>query len=691
MGTARTGSADATDDRTVARVLLDSPLPQLDRLLDYAVPERWSAVAVPGVRVTVPLRSAGRVASGFLVEISDDAEYEGALSELDSVVSAARVLTPEVWALARRVSERSAGGASDILRLAIPPRQVRVEKAWLAGRDAAVGDAPVPDAALPDAAVPDASVPDASVPGEAVRPGAIRGYPADRIERALAAGERIAVRAIPRPVRLAGDVWVGEWALTLAQAAAHCLAAGSSAILVVPDYRDQEQLEAALRVVAPPDAVVRVDARQANPDRYRGFLRCLGSDPRIIVGNRSAVYAPAARLGLIAVWDDGDPLHAEPLGPYVHARDAALIRQEQQNCALMMLAHTRSVETQRLIEIGWLQEVAPDKVATPRVIVTAQQTSANPGAGAARIPSTAWKAASDALADGPVLVQVSRPGYAPVMACRTCRQAARCTRCDGPLGVAAAGAIPACAACGAIAAEWVCAHCEGTTFSVVTRGAGLTAEELGRAFPATRVIVADGEKPILTVGAQKALVVATRGAEPIAAGGYRAVLLLDGDRMLLRENLRVGDDCLRWWSNAAALAAPGAPVLLVGVAGALARAMATWRQDGYASAELADRRDLRFPPAVRIASVTGRPETVAAAITAIDADAVIDTLGPAALDDGLVRSIVRFDYAHGAEVAARLRAAVIRNATARRKRPTGDGRFRPAPTLRVRFDDPEIL
>lgn len=658
----------AAEGERVARVLLDSPLPQLDRLLDYRIPARWAADALPGVRVTVPLRSAGRVASGYLVELSETGEYDGMLSELDSVVSAAPVLAPEVWALARRVSQRSAGGASDVLRLAIPPRQVRVEKAWLAARTA-------------DAAVRVA-------PG---RPGAIRGYPVGRIEGALAAGERIAVRAIPRLVRLPDDVWVGEWAVTLAQTAAHCLAVGSSAIVIVPDYRDQEQLQAALRVVAPADAIVRVDARQANPDRYRGFLACLGAAARIIIGNRSAVYAPAERLGMIAIWDDGDPLHAEPLSPYVHTRDAALIRQEQQRCALMLLAHTRSVETQRLVEIGWLTEMTPDTSVTPRVVVTAQQASPNPEAGAARIPSTAWQAASDALAEGPVLVQVSRPGYAPVVACRRCRQAARCTRCDGPLGVAAAGAIPACGACGAIAADWVCDHCQGTELSVVTRGAGLTAEELGRAFPATRVIVADGQKPILSVGAKSALVVATRGAEPIAAGGYRAVLLLDGDRMLLRENLRVGDDCLRWWSNAAALAAPGAPVLLVGVAGPLARALATWRQHDYASAELADRRGLRFPPAVRIASVTGRPETVAAAIAAIDAEIVIDTLGPAALEAGLVRSIVRFDYARGAEVAARLRAAVIRNATARRKRPTGDGRFRPAPTLRVRLDDPEIL
>ena len=90
--------------------------------------------------------------------------------------------------------------------------------------------------------------------------------------------------------------------------------------------------------------------------------------------------------------------------------------------------------------------------------------------------------------------------------------------------------------------------------------------------------------------------IATRGAEPLAAGGYRAVLLLDGDRMVARESLRVGEDCLRWWSDAASLAADDAPVVLVGVGGELATALSAWRQDEYARRELADRRVAAVPP-----------------------------------------------------------------------------------------------
>jgi primosomal protein N' (replication factor Y) len=459
---------------------------------------------------------------------------------------------------------------------------------------------------------------------------------------------------------------------------------------VVPDYRDQDQLAAALAVCAPAHAVARVDARQSNPERYRAFLECL-TVPRIVLGNRSAIYAPAESLGLIAVWDDGDPLHSEPLSPYVHARDAALVRQEQQGGALIFAGHTRSVEVQRLVEVGWLHDVTQARAILPRMIVTAQQAPASGFAQAARIPSTAWREASAALEHGPVLVQVARPGYAPVLACQNCKQAARCNRCEGPLGLATATATPSCGWCGALAADWVCDNCEHTRFRLVSIGAGRTAEELGRAFPGVRVIVADGEHPMLTVSAEPALIVATRGAEPIAAGGYRAILLLDGERMLARETLRVADDCLRWWSNAAVLAAPGAPTMLVGVSGSLAQTLATWQHAAYARRELADRRELRFPPAVRLASVTGATEAVAAAVGEVPPGSLIDALGPAPLPDGLVRTILRFDYAHGAAVAETLRAAVIRNATSRRRVPAGKGGYRPAPTLKVRFDDPEIL
>jgi primosomal protein N' (replication factor Y) len=650
----------------IARVLVDSPLPQLDRLFDYAIPESLRDAAVPGVRVRVPLRSAGRIADGFLIELAPPGDYPGPLSELEAIISPVPVLTPEVWALARRLADRAAGSAIDIVRLAVPPRQVRVEKAWVAAERSAPST---------------------------VTAGVIESYGARVIESAIAANHRIALDAIPRLREVdheGAQRWVGDWAVTLAAAAATTVAGGRSAIIAVPDYRDQAQLEAALAAALPPERIVRLDARQSNPERYRAFLKCLEAEPVAIIGNRSVVYAPAHSLGLIALWDDGDPLHSEPLAPYVHARDAALVRQEQQDCALILAGHTRTTDVERLLEVGWVTSVSPERLVLPKVVPTMQQAGGDRLAAGARIPSSAWSAARSALESGPVLVQVARPGYAPRLACVDCGHTARCLRCEGPLAQRSSHSVPACQWCGALAVDWRCSSCDGSRMRTVGFGATRTAEDLGRAFPGVRVIIADGERPILSVSAEPALVIATRGAEPVAEGGYRAVLLLDGERMVARESLRVGEDCLRWWSNAVALAAPGAMTVLVGVGGALASALVTWRHADYARAELADRHRLRFPPAVRVATITGGITEVSAAVASLTLSAD-EVLGPVDVPTGGVRTIVRMSYAQAGDVAAQLRAETIRAATARRRRVAGTGGAPPrsVPGLRVRFDDVE--
>jgi primosomal protein N' (replication factor Y) len=678
-GAAAPDASSAPARPPVVRVMVDSPLPQLDRLFDYAVPEALRATCVPGVRVRVPLRSAGRVADGYVVEVGDGQGYDGALSEVEQVVSPLPVLRPEIWTLAREVADRQAGTASDVIRLAVPPRQVRVEKAHLAALAAAADADPVEAAEDPAGVADPASAPEALPP--------VDGYAPGTLDAVVDGSGRAAVDAIPEVVELPGGAWAGRWAVTLAQAAARVLASGRSSVLVVPDYRDQDQLEAALAAHAPAGSVLRTDARQSGPDRYRSFLAGLGDAPRIVVGNRSAVYAPAPRLGLVAMWDEGDPLHAEPLSPYAHARDVALLRSRQQGTALVLLAHSRSTEVERLVAIGYLGTVSPAVNRPPRVIPTTSQTGDEGFARQARIPSGAWRAAKDAVEHGPVLIQVARPGYAPLVACRACRQAARCTVCTGPLGMSTATSTPTCGWCGHLAGDWRCANCGSDELRLVTIGAGRTAEELGRAFPGVQVVLADGERHVQEVDAESRLVVATRGAEPVAAGGYRAMLLLDGERMLARESLRVGEDVLRQWSNAAALAAPRAPVMLVGVGGQVARALATWQQPRYAHEELLERRALRFPPAVRAASVEGLPDAVGAAVERLDGIEGVDVLGPVPTEQGRVRAIVRLDYAAGPDAARELRAAVVRNASSRRKPVAGRTGFRPTVPLRVRFDD----
>ena len=671
-------TAEAAGGRPVARVLLDSALPQLDHLFDYAVPPHLAAAIRVGHRVRVPFRSQSRHSYGYVVEFVDRSEFGGALQAVAELVGPVPQLTPDVWRLARAVADRAGGSAGDILRLAIPKRMVRVEKAFLA--DPTQAGEPL---ASPVAGVAtDPHGPGLADPGETAA--------------LLCGGARVSVTASHGPERLPTGEWVGGWAIQVAQTALDVWRSGRSAIIATPDYRDLDQVRDALEALGHED-VVRLDARQPNGERYAHFLRALSPRPRIILGNRSAVYAPAHRLGAILIWDDGDPVLAEPLTPYVHARDAALVRAEQSGAGLYFAAHARSAEVQRLVDIGYVQA---QRHPPRRARVVHADAAIAPDAFGGRLPEFAARAIRQGLSTGPVLVQVATPGYAPVAICAECGEHARCGVCAGPMGFPAAGR-GACRWCGASANAWSCQECRGRRLEQRGMGSQRTVEQFQRQFTGARVILSDGEHAIERVDSRSALVVATRGAEPIAAGGYRAVVLLDAERLLGIESLRAGEDCLRWWNNAAALTAADGQVVMASGGGPVIRAFVTGREEEWLRAELRDRQALRYPPTVRVASVTGGSEEVDRALSALGELSGVDVLGPTPVRrdasritpgsvaaEGLVRAIVRFDYGHGGDVAKRLRGALVADAAGASARVAGrpTGRARPG-ALRLRFDD----
>lgn len=698
--------AEAANGRAVAQVMLDSALPQLDHLFDYAIPADLAADLRVGQRVRVPFRSQNRRSHGYVVSFSETSDFGGELQQIAEIVSTVPQLTPRLWRLARALSDRAGGSASDILRLAIPPRMVRAERQHLAGTAA-----------------------DPGAEDTLFAPDAAEQETADL----LLSGAKLAVTASHGPARLGTGEWVGGWAVGLARVALSVFAAGRSAILVTPDYRDADQLADALASLGHA-GVVRVDSRQSGSARYASFLRALDAKPRIVLGNRSAIYAPAHNLGAILLWDDGDPLLAEPLAPYVHARDAALVRASLEHEAakpfiskvstaevtaiaeaptpelatptsatqvtsvgIMFAAHARSVEVQRLIEIGYAQA---QKVPPRRTRVITADAVQNLEADFGRVPEFAARTIREGLAKGPVLVQVAVPGYAPVAVCADCGDRAMCRACNGPIGFRGAQHAQ-CRWCGEHAVGWRCAQCSGARLSQRGAGSERTAEQFSKQFSGSRIIVSDGAHPHERVDSRPALVVATRGAEPIAAGGYRAVVLLDADRLLSIESLRAAEDCMRWWQNAAALASSDARCVLASGGGPAVQAFVTGRVEEWLRSELHDRQQLRYPPAVRVASVTGGRQEVDRALSTLGELSGVDVLGPTELDERalagasqyqrgakLVRAIVRFEYARGAEVAKRLRGALVADAAGSSSRVAGraPGRARPE-ALRLRFDD----
>jgi primosomal protein N' (replication factor Y) len=353
-------------------------------------------------------------------------------------------------------------------------------------------------------------------------------------------------------------------------------------------------------------------------------------------------------LGLVAMWDDGDDLYAEPRAPYSHTREVLLLRASEEGCATLLGGFARTVEAEYLLRTGWAREVAPDRdtlrAAAPQVGITGatdRELARDPHARTARLPRSAYDAIRDGLARGPVLLQTPRHGYATALACDTCRTPARCPVCTGPLRLSAAHQPPSCRWCGTEQRGWACPVCGGQGLRAPVLGDERTAEEIGRAFPQVPVRTSAGDRVLATVGPAPALVVATPGAEPVAEGAYAVVVLLDTWLMLARTDLRTGEEALRRWLAAAALARPadaGGRVVAVGEpADHVLQALVRWDPAGFAGRELEERQSAHLPPASRLATLTGAEEDLTAALAALALPAGAEVLGPVPVPAAPVR------------------------------------------------------
>ncbi|MDT7538921.1 MAG: hypothetical protein QOI82_2506 [Actinomycetota bacterium] len=613
--------AQITEHLPVARIAVDTGLAHLDRPFDYAVPEAMAEGMQPGCRVRV--RFAGRQVDGVVLERTGTSEH-ATLTAVTTLVSPEPVLAPEIAALARAVADRSAGTLYDVLRLALPPRHARVEAE-------PVG----PPAAKPE--LPQPGGWDRYVNGPSFLAAVSAGRPARAVWSALP-----------------GPTWPDEVAVAVRTA----VAADRGAVVVVPDARDLLRVSAALGDL--PHAALSADLGPA--ERYRRWLRIRRGEVRAVVGTRAAAFAPVADLGLVVCWDDGDDLHAEPRSPYVHVRDVLVLRAHLAGAAALIGGHARTAEGQLLVDSGWAKSVeAPRDVVrrtAPRVEgVSDDDLARDPLARAARLPAAAFEAARQSLTAGaPVLVQVPRRGYTPSLACVRDRTPARCTACNGPL--AGDERATSCRWCGRLAGDWQCQVCEGRALRATVVGARRTAEELGRAFPGVAVRTSGRDEVLATVPAEPALVVATPGAEPVADGGYGAVLLLDGWTMLGRADLRAGEEALRRWFAAASLARPQGRVVVVADRGLPAvQALTRWDPAGAAARELADRTDVGFPPATRMATVEGPPDAVADFVRDVELPAGGELLGPVPAKDGDERILLRVARSNGLDLATALKAA----------------------------------
>jgi primosomal protein N' (replication factor Y) len=619
----RAAEAARAEVDPVARVLVDVPLAHLDRPFDYAVPAAMADAARPGVRVKV--RFAGQEVDGYVVGRAAASEHPGPLAPLRRVVSPEPVLAPQIEALSAELAARYAGSRADLLRLAVPARHATTEQA------------PTPPAPPPRPHDPAA--------GETAWDG---HEPGAAFLRHLAEG------ASPRAVWTAAPAT--DWPVLVGHAVAATVASGRGALVCVPDGKDVARVDAALTAVLGEGQHVALTADAGPARRYRDFLAVSRGVARVVVGTRAASFAPVHRLGLVVVWDDGDDLHAEPRAPYPHTRETLLLRSEREGAAALVGGFARTVEAEYLLRTGWARELAATREARRRVRVSVagQAIDRDVHARGARIPREVHLAVRDAVREGPVLVQTPRLGYVTSLACERCRTPARCEACQGPLALTGPTTPPACRWCGTLAEAWACRECGHRGLRAPVLGDARTAEEIGRALPGTTVRTSSGETVLTSVDGRPQVVVATPGAEPVADGGYAAVVLLDTWLLLSRIDLRAEEEALRRWLDAAALARPGGRVVAVGDSAHPAlQALVRWDPAGFAARETRERVEAHLPPASRLATISGEPGAVDDALTLLAAPAGAEVLGPVDLGEES-RVVVRVPRVQGAELSRAL-------------------------------------
>lgn len=623
--------------RSVAHVAVDTSLPHLDRLFDYLIPPSMENTLVVGCRVKV--RFAGLLRDGWVIDVGESTAFDGQLDRISKLVSPEPVLTPATRALVRAVADHYAGAWWDVARLAIPPRHSTTEKA--------------PQRQWPTPELPTSS-------------GTLDEYPhgpgflaALRTGRAPRAAWQAAPVCSPRDAT-AGAI----------DAASACLSSGRGVVVVVPTARELAQVLPRFQAAFGARSVATLSSEQGRGPRYRNYLALVRGQARIVVGTRSAVFAPVPSPGLVIVLDEGSDHHVEQRFPYAHARTVAIIRASLEQCGLLLVSHARSVDAQALVERGWLHEIrqSPTQLRTrvPQVrTVSDEDRHKDPTSARLRIPSTAFQFLRAQLPEGPVLVQVPMRGYAAALACARCRNLVRCPRCGAMLR-AHRRDEPVCSMCGFQPLRWECRECHGTKFRTPLPGATRTAEELARAFPGVLSINSSAERIRDEAPNEPAIVVATPGAEPRVDGGYAGLLVLDADATLGRADVRAPEEAVRRWGNALSLVRPapdGGRALIVGAhLHPAVQAMARCDLVGLATRELAERVIAKLAPSVRVARLTGEWEPVQAFLHNVTWEGA-EVLGPTEIAPGQWAALLRADLAAGREFIRQVKsAAAIRSA-----------------------------
>jgi len=519
----------------VRKVSVAVPVPFLD-LLTYRVPDGLPIPSV-GARVRVPLGT--RVLTGCIVEYPNDAPA-GELKDVIEVVDHDPLLPTGVVALCRWVADYYLAGVGDAIAAAMPPgarrkatsfKTMRVATLTALGSDTvnggeAQGLTPKQREALDVLSASSTGLPlselrDRGISADVVGRLAARGLvllraeatERDPFERAALADvqpsesrvltaeqatalDQLTALADARDFRVAllhGVTGSGKTEIYL-RLADLARKAGRQTLLMVPEIALTPSVAALFRG-AFGDRVAIQHSGLSDGERHDQWHRIRRGDVDVVVGTRSAVFAPLTRIGVIVVDEEHDTSYKQEEAPRYHGRDVAIVRAREEQALVVLGSATPSMESYQHALTGKyakaiLERRVLDRPLASVRLVNMREEYADQGPDVV-ISRTLASAVDDRLQKREqVLVLLNRRGYATAVFCRQCGDAFECPNCTISLTVHTArqGWRARCHYCNySMMVPKACRKCAAPYLEQAGFGTEKVEQHLRDRFPAARI------------------------------------------------------------------------------------------------------------------------------------------------------------------------------------------------------------
>ncbi len=439
------------------------------------------------------------------------------------------------------------------------------------------------------------------------------------------------------------------------RAIAEVVARGEQALVLVPEIALTPQLVARFteRFEAP---LAVLHSSLSDQERLRAWRAARSGTAPVVIGTRSAIFAPLARPGLIVVDEEHDPSYKQHEGFRYSARDLALARAQRLSVPVVLGSATPSLESIERVHAGraTLLEL-PARAAGARPpslhLVDLRMHAATQGIAT----PTVLAIERHLQAGGQVLTYLNRRGYAPSLFCPACGWVAPCPRCDARLTVHQRERRLHCHHCGTDQrVPESCPNC-GEPAKPVGQGTERIEETLMQLFPGVPLVRIDRDAVRRKGSLEDTLARVTRGEVRLLVGtqmltkGHHfpdvsLVVVLNADQGLFGTDFRASERLAQTIVQVAGRAgrAERAGEVLIQTEypeHPLLRQLVEGGYDAFAGAALLERRQARWPPYARLAVLRAEAarkeapleflERARAAAGSLSVDGV-ETLGPAA-------------------------------------------------------------